>query len=554
MRLVALVGVVFLISCGRTETTEDAPVALVRALDAKAVVGQVFRFSGSESNDPLDEPLTLRWRLASSPRGSRPQLSELTVGGRVAVEVALVPDLPGLYVLELVAFAGSRTSQPANGFVLVGENTNRPPIADAGRSRTVGSGSLVTLDGSGSSDPDGDALRFEWSTISVPNGALSPPAREEVRLQFVPFLVGLYRFSLRVTDSLGAVATAQVVIEVVAPNPLPDAGAPDAGPRDAGTPDAGPRDAGTPDAGSRDAGPPDAGARDAGLPPVDGGGAPVLNPADIYIAGTLSEGACYLNALAHISTPNVASVGFDCYFDESEAKIRPTDGRLLYTNTFENLLREYRCDECTYRGVYPANVLANDPIVPTPCPGSTDRLTQFKVSADGEVFHRCSGSLAVWRDSQGVGINTGTGFVVSFGGNGWVLTDTRIINNRTNTSLAITGLRPFFAAVLAVRWRAPDAWMLALSNDPAPTELWMVNVTGTAQLVGTYPAPPAQVTPRFASELDATGRLFQIGSDTSASFTDVILRREIGGTSTVVYTEASNPLVKLHISDLVTGP
>jgi len=234
MRLVALISIVLGLSCGRTETTEEAPIARVRALDAKAVVGQVFRFSGSESNDPLDEPLTLRWRLASSPRGSRPQLSELTVGGRVAVEVALVRDPPGLYGLGPAAFPAYRTSQPANGFVLVGTSTNRPPLADAGRSRTVGPGSLVTLDGSGSSDPDGDALRFEWSTLSVPNGALSPPAREDVRLQFVPFIVGLYRFSLRVTDSVGAAATGQVVIEVVAPNPFPDAGELDAGRPDAG--------------------------------------------------------------------------------------------------------------------------------------------------------------------------------------------------------------------------------------------------------------------------------------------------------------------------------
>jgi len=530
MRLVALASVVFFLSCSRTGTTDEAPLARVRALDAKAVVGQVFRFSGSESSDPRDEPLTWRWRLASSPRGSDPQLSELTVDGRVGVEVALVPDTPGLYVLELVVFAGSRTSQPANGFVMVVENTNRPPVADAGPSRTEVSGSLVTLDGSGSSDPDGDALRFEWSTLSVPERALVPPTRQDVRLQFVPFIEGLYRFSLRVTDSQGALATAQVVIEVVETT-FPDAGGVDAGLADAGLPDAGFRDAGT---------------------PLDGGG---LNPVDIHIAGTLSEAACYRDALALVSAPNEASVGFDCYFDERGAKIRPTDGRLLYTNTFEDVLREYHCDECVYRGSYPANVLGNDTVVPTPCPKSTDRLIQFEISADGEVFHRCSGSAAVWRDNQGVGFNTGTANVIAFGAGGWTFTESRLINNRTNTSLPITGLRSFFAAeVVAVRWRPPDAWMLVLANNPSPPELWLVNITGAAQLVGTYPPPPPQTTAGFGSELDGTGRLFQIGSDTTANFTDIIVRREVGGVSTVVYTEASNPLVKLHISDLVTGP
>jgi hypothetical protein len=35
---------------------------------------------------------------------------------------------------------------------------------------------------------------------------------------------------------------------------------------------------------------------------------------------------------------------------------------------------------------------------------------------------------------------------------------------------------------------------------------------------------------------------------------DAIVRREIGGVSEVVYTEANDPHVKIHISGLLTGP
>jgi len=78
---------------------------------------------------------------------------------------------------------------------------NVTPIANAGSDRTVRVGSLVTLDGRGSSDPDNGPglLSFAWSQTTGPAVVLT--GATTAMPTFTPTLMGTYTFHLVVNDS-----------------------------------------------------------------------------------------------------------------------------------------------------------------------------------------------------------------------------------------------------------------------------------------------------------------------------------------------------------------
>ncbi len=93
---------------------------------------------------------------------------------------------------------------------------NATPIADAGPDRRARVSTTVSLDGSGSYDPDGDLIDFAWSPVSSPAGSLAVlDDASLVRPSFVPELPGNYRFALIVTDGQFASAADQVEIQVL---------------------------------------------------------------------------------------------------------------------------------------------------------------------------------------------------------------------------------------------------------------------------------------------------------------------------------------------------
>lgn len=100
--------------------------------------------------------------------------------------------------------------------------SNAQPLAQAGIGTRVQVGTTVTLDGSGSFDPDGDALTYAWHWIERPPQSIADAASVSApTTSFVADKLGTYRFGLDVQDADGATSHDEVVIESVLELVLP---------------------------------------------------------------------------------------------------------------------------------------------------------------------------------------------------------------------------------------------------------------------------------------------------------------------------------------------
>ncbi|GAB4196182.1 MAG: hypothetical protein Tsb002_29360 [Wenzhouxiangellaceae bacterium] len=181
--------------------------------DQAIFVGETAQLDGLASSDADGDPLSYRWTLLSQPAGSSVSLS-----GPTSATPTLVPDVRGDYVIELIVNDGFTDSAPDQVTITA---PNRAPQAQINGPAEAAVGDLITVDGAGSSDPDGDALSYLW-TLSTPTGSQAQLADASAAVtSFTADVAGIYSVSLVVNDGLLDSAPASTSINVIGGNRPP---------------------------------------------------------------------------------------------------------------------------------------------------------------------------------------------------------------------------------------------------------------------------------------------------------------------------------------------
>lgn len=198
------------------------PPVAVAGTDQVVVTGTAVTLDASASTVGAGNNLGYTWTLTLKPAGS----TALLLAPNTA-KPSFVADKAGTYVFSLVVNDGKTDSSAAAVTVTV-SNANAAPVANAGAGQSVVANSLVTLDGQGSHDANGDPLTYAWTLTSKPNNSMAVLAgATSARPTFTADVAGVYIASLKVND--GKVDSAPVTVGIMAATanarPVANAGA-----------------------------------------------------------------------------------------------------------------------------------------------------------------------------------------------------------------------------------------------------------------------------------------------------------------------------------------
>ncbi|MDP2337610.1 MAG: PKD domain-containing protein [Bacteroidota bacterium] len=180
--------------------------------DQSPVSNTLVTLDASASSDPDNNALTYLW---TAPAGIT--LSSTTVDRPTFT--APIVNVNTNYNFSLVVSDGKLDS-PSDQVVITVKPVNSAPIANAGPDQTQNEGTLVTLDGTASTDTDNDPLNYQWTApvgVVLSSATVAKPTftAPEVNADID------YTFTLVVNDGKADSPADQVVISVKQVNKAP---------------------------------------------------------------------------------------------------------------------------------------------------------------------------------------------------------------------------------------------------------------------------------------------------------------------------------------------
>ena len=187
--------------------TASAGVPIANCADSVNQVGTVVTLDGSASRAVGGSALVYKWTVTD------PMMAPVVLSNAGSARPTFRAELVGDYAVSLVVNDGNRDSAADTATVTVRSSISlSAPVAVVVPMVTAGRGQTVTLNGSGSYDPDGTALTYQWTMISKPNGSSATLADATLaNSTFVADVLGASVASLIVRDARGDRSEPQLV-------------------------------------------------------------------------------------------------------------------------------------------------------------------------------------------------------------------------------------------------------------------------------------------------------------------------------------------------------
>jgi hypothetical protein len=202
----------------QSQPNTPPPVASV-SVELTAIVGVQVSWDGTNSTG-TGGPLTYSWRLV------KPAVSSAYLNAPDSPRPSFTPDVAGAYQAFLIVKDNNGSS--VETFVSVEAATlNFAPMVKDGNEVSTATGVELSLNGNGSSDANGDALTYQCSVVSQPDGSQPTlaPANSSTP-SFKADFPGDYKLALIVNDGKIDSAPSYLMVTAFVPNKAPVAVAP----------------------------------------------------------------------------------------------------------------------------------------------------------------------------------------------------------------------------------------------------------------------------------------------------------------------------------------